>query len=135
MAGVRVVLDLLLGGILAAGFFIPHLSRRTSRPWSSPRGGISRGDAREVAVQLPFVYGVGGLVIALAEQVRRSRAASDRDYQRAKHLARFDALTDLPNRTLLRDRLAQALATTRRSEAHLALLVMDLDRLKEVNRA
>ncbi len=88
---------------------------------------------RDLAIQLPFVYGVGGLVIGLAEQLRRSRAASERAYQQARHLALFDALTDLPNRSLLHDRLTQALAQARRDRGHVALLVMDLDRFKEVN--
>lgn len=49
------------------------------------------------------------------------------------HQALHDGLTGLPNRTLLRDRLEQAIAGYRRTGAPLALLVMDLDRFKEVN--
>ncbi len=50
-----------------------------------------------------------------------------------EHQAVHDALTGLPNRLLLHDRLSQAILTARRDEAPLALLVMDLDRFKEVN--
>ena len=39
-----------------------------------------------------------------------------------------DALTGLPNRTLLRDRLEQAILNAQRANAGLALLIMDLDR-------
>ena len=47
--------------------------------------------------------------------------------------AHHDALTGLPNRTLLRDRLEQVLAITERSGKFAALLFLDLDRFKVVN--
>ena len=50
-----------------------------------------------------------------------------------QHLAHHDVLTDLPNRTLLADRLRQALAHVRRERERLAVLFIDLDRLKPVN--
>ncbi len=50
-----------------------------------------------------------------------------------RHQALHDALTDLPNRTLLQDRLAQALRSAQRDGHPLALLLLDLDRFKEVN--
>ena len=49
------------------------------------------------------------------------------------HLAHHDALTDLPNRALLNERLRQALAQVRRDRTKLAVLFIDLDRLKPVN--
>src|SRR3989442_696623 len=49
--------------------------------------------------------------------------------------ALHDALTELPNRTLLLDRLEHGIRTARRLSTPLALLVMDLDRFKEVNDA
>lgn len=52
---------------------------------------------------------------------------------RAEHLAYYDALTDLPNRTLLRDRLEIALAGARRRNEQIALLFLDLDRFKIIN--
>jgi diguanylate cyclase (GGDEF)-like protein len=48
-------------------------------------------------------------------------------------MARHDALTDLPNRVLLRERLEQALASTRKGDRCLAVLLLDLDRFKEIN--
>ncbi|MCQ8104604.1 PAS domain S-box protein [Methylomonas sp. SURF-2] len=53
--------------------------------------------------------------------------------EEVRHLAHFDVLTDLPNRTLLTDRLHQALAQVRREKAKLALMFLDLDRFKPVN--
>jgi diguanylate cyclase (GGDEF)-like protein len=50
-----------------------------------------------------------------------------------EHQAFFDALTELPNRSLLQDRLRQALAASRRTGEPVALLLLDLNRFKEVN--
>lgn len=50
-----------------------------------------------------------------------------------QHLAHHDALTGLPNRALLADRLNQALAQARRDMSRLAVMFVDLDRLKPVN--
>jgi diguanylate cyclase (GGDEF)-like protein/PAS domain S-box-containing protein len=49
------------------------------------------------------------------------------------HLAHYDPLTNLPNRALFRDRLAQTLAQARRSDGILAIMFLDLDRFKTVN--
>ncbi len=54
-------------------------------------------------------------------------------YEEMQSLAMTDALTGLPNRMLLHDRLGHALATAQRERTPLALLLMDLDRFKEVN--
>lgn len=50
-----------------------------------------------------------------------------------RHLAHYDALTDLPNRTLFTDRLQQALAIAKRDKKHLALMFIDLDKFKPIN--
>ena len=50
-----------------------------------------------------------------------------------RHLATHDALTGLPNRVLLDDRLAQAMAQADRSGTSFAVLVCDLDRFKTIN--
>jgi diguanylate cyclase (GGDEF)-like protein/PAS domain S-box-containing protein len=49
------------------------------------------------------------------------------------HMALHDALTGLPNRTLLQDCLAQAIQLARGTEQHVAVLMLDLDRFKFVN--
>jgi diguanylate cyclase (GGDEF)-like protein/hemerythrin-like metal-binding protein/PAS domain S-box-containing protein len=54
---------------------------------------------------------------------------------RVRHLAHHDALTDLPNRTLLFDRLKQAISVARRNDSYVALMYMDLDGFKRVNDA
>ncbi|NKE73439.1 EAL domain-containing protein [Nitrospiraceae bacterium HYJII51-Mn-bac16s-1-B09] len=50
-----------------------------------------------------------------------------------KHLAYHDALTVLPNRTLLQDRLQAAITAAQFGNYPLALLLMDLNRFKEIN--
>jgi diguanylate cyclase (GGDEF)-like protein/PAS domain S-box-containing protein len=53
--------------------------------------------------------------------------------ERVKFLAYYDALTELPNRTLFQDRLTKALASARRQRNKVALLFLDLDRFKTIN--
>ncbi len=50
-----------------------------------------------------------------------------------RHLAFYDPLTDLPNRTLFRDRLEQAVILAERNGHSFALMYLDLDRFKNVN--
>ena len=69
--------------------------------------------------------GVQGIARDVTERKRWEAALA--------HQALYDGLTGLPNRTLLHERLHQAILTARREEGSLALLVMDLDRFKEVN--
>jgi diguanylate cyclase (GGDEF)-like protein/PAS domain S-box-containing protein len=69
-----------------------------------------------------------GAVAIIRDNGERARAK-----EQLEHRAFFDALTDLPNRSLFQDRLAQALAVCRRSGASVGLLLLDLDRFKEIN--
>ena len=52
---------------------------------------------------------------------------------RIQHLAEFDALTDLPNRILIHDRLQQAIRQAERQAGQLAVLFVDLDHFKNIN--
>src|ERR1700716_38071 len=63
-------------------------------------------------------------------EVRRERTRAE---ERIRHLAYYDALTDLPNRTLFQNRLEQSVANSMRARNPLSVLVVDLDRFKEVN--
>ena len=62
----------------------------------------------------------------LAEEIERSRI-------KMVHLAQHDALTDLPNRNLLNDRLAQAISLAQRQGKQFALMFVDMDRFKYIN--
>jgi diguanylate cyclase (GGDEF)-like protein len=70
-----------------------------------------------------------GLLLLYATLFRIVAVAS----RRLRHQALHDDLTDLPNRTLLYDRMEVALAAAERTGESAALLLVDLDRFKEVN--
>ena len=53
--------------------------------------------------------------------------------QELRYLANFDTLTNLPNRTLLAERLSRAIVRARRQGGRIAVLFLDLDRFKDVN--
>src|SRR4029450_2431193 len=60
--------------------------------------------------------------------VRRGRSKAE---ERIRHLAYYDSLTDLPNRTLFQNRLEMAVANAVRTRNPLSVLIMDLDGFKE----
>ncbi len=70
---------------------------------------------------------IGGIAIVedISERVHIQEAM--------KHQAYYDALTNIPNRTLLKDRIKQALAHYRRHQDISAILFLDLDHFKSVN--
>jgi diguanylate cyclase (GGDEF)-like protein len=75
------------------------------------------------------------LIPAVRHELRQAAARRKRRRvaQRLAHLAYHDHLTDLPNRVLLQDRLAQAVRVANRERSSCALLVLDLDGFKLVN--
>ena len=83
-------------------------------------------DGRTIAV-LNHPMADGGWVATHDDITERQRAE-----QQIAHMARHDALTDLPNRVLFRERLAEALTGVGRGNK-LAVLYLDLDRFKGVN--
>lgn len=103
--------------------------------------GLSQG--MEYALDLPqgtlwFEASVAPLAEKQADEPRfifiaRDITASKRASEEIKNLAFFDALTQLPNRRLLLDRLNQARMNSARSEHYCALLLSDLDNFKSLN--
>lgn len=78
------------------------------------------------------IRGAGGQIrhyVAVKEDITDHRDRETRIWQQAN----YDSLTDLPNRTLLDDRLHQAIGRARRSGKKLAVMFLDLDRFKAVN--
>ena len=66
---------------------------------------------------------------------RQDISEKKRSEAQIQRLAFFDGLTDLPNHTLMMDRLAQTLAAGRRSQHQEALLLINIDRFKNINDA
>ncbi len=109
---------------------------------------LAQGRRDEVQLELRYLHKKGGVVwgnsiaslvrgradeplfiIGMVEDITARKAQEDA----LEHQALHDVLTDLPNRTLLYDRLQQAILVSKREHRPMALLMMDLDRFKEVN--
>ena len=87
---------------------------------------VTAGDGRAISILNKPLAGGGWL--ATHEDVTDRRRAEER----IAHMAGHDALTDLPNRMLLRERLDHELKRVKRGE-NLAVLCLDLDHFKRVN--
>src|SRR4029078_7751852 len=73
---------------------------------------------------------------ALLETTRRLEteiAERNRAEERLNYLAYHDMLTQLPNRVLFNDRLGQALSTAKRENQLIAVLVLSIDRFRDVS--
>ena len=71
------------------------------------------------------IIGGVGIVSDITERINAE--------EKIKHQAYFDALTDIPNRLLFKDRLEQSLAHYRRHKSLIAVMFLDLDHFKSVN--
>lgn len=90
------------------------------------------GERREVELAVALVnYGENIQTVVVVRDITERKALQDN----LQHMAHYDDLTNLPNRTLFFDRLERALADARRYGNEFALLFIDLDGFKEVNDA
>ena len=93
---------------------------------------IPQPDGTRRAAEMQFaaaeLEGRDVLVVSLHDLTERKRYES-----RIEHLASHDALTGLPNRALLRDRVEQAIVHARRTGSRVAVMYVDLDQFKLVN--
>jgi diguanylate cyclase (GGDEF)-like protein len=104
----------------------------------APVAAAVREDVRTVTIALGislavFYVVVFRLIASASTRLRRQREALETSAERDRHQATHDALTGLPNWELMRDRLEQGLAAASRSNGEVALLLIDLDRFKEIN--
>lgn len=109
---------------------------RTGKANVIGRRGIEFVAVRKGGDAFPMEIGVtemrleeGRFFIGVVRDITERRAQSAALEYQALH----DALTDLPNRSLLGDRLRQSVLRAQRNKDRIALLVMDLDRFKEIN--
>ncbi len=72
------------------------------------------------------VSGKTSELVEAAESLKKQAA-------QAQYLATRDTLTDLPNREMMKDRLARSMELARRRDRHVGVLFVDLDRFKSVN--
>ena len=84
---------------------------------------------RRAAIPPATAIGAGAVSVVLAAYLGSLLLQRSVIERRAEH----DGLTGLPNRTLFGDRLSRALAHARRNAVSVAVMVVDLDRFKEVN--
>ncbi|HEY1565782.1 MAG TPA: EAL domain-containing protein [Solirubrobacteraceae bacterium] len=100
--------------------------------WISERGRAILGESGERLWLDGVLLDVTEQV--LAEQDRdRAEAALRRQAELNRHQARHDSLTGLPNRVLFQDRAGQVILAAQREGRGVAVMVMDLDRFKEIN--
>ena len=90
------------------------------------------GSLVDVSLTGSPIYGDDGNVMGIAS-IGRDIGDRKRLEQELSHQAVHDSLTGLPNRTLLADRLSQALAGATRRDAPVSVLFLDLDQFKSVN--
>jgi diguanylate cyclase (GGDEF)-like protein len=92
---------------------------------------------------MPFVFAVLGQYMGtmmayeagalITDQTMELREQTNQLEKKAAYESTHDALTDLPNRTLFHDRVAQAIRSAKRENSKLAVMLLDLDRFKEIN--
>lgn len=118
-------------GILAALLGAWRLARAILVPLNGIGRGLERLGRGDLSYRLPKQHAdelgaVSIAVNAMASQLQRQQ--NDLIYH-----ARHDPLTGLPNRWLLSQRLEEALSLAKLEERSMAVLILDLDRFKEVN--
>ncbi len=84
------------------------------------------------AVKASPIFQADGVIthyMAIKEDITEKK----RDQERIHYLANFDALTGLPNRVQLEDRIKYAISLAKRDNGELAVLFLDLDHFKDIN--
>lgn len=87
----------------------------------------------KVKQQLQAAHEQNANLAAVETQQRKKLQRLAKKCQHTSHVAYHDQLTGLPNRSLLLDRLKQAMARAARQHSQVALLFIDLDKFKQVN--
>jgi len=96
--------------------------------WNKKKSGVEYAES----LSINSIYDGNGNVyqrVALFSDITDKKIADEKIW----HQANFDALTQLPNRRMFRDRLAQEVKVSKRTNKPLAVLFLDLDYFKQVN--
>ena len=122
----------LFGDTTDHGAFLAELTAENHKVNHEMRLQRKSGDAAWVMLNLSLVEsepGKDSVVQGTLVDITKRKLAEDR----IQSLAYYDSLTKLPNRSLLRDRLSQALAAARRNNEKVGVLFLDLDHFKTIN--
>jgi diguanylate cyclase (GGDEF)-like protein len=120
---------------IALGFYAPDVTldamlianRARNTQSDANVSHVDLQDGRTIAIAHKRMR-CGGYVATHEDVTEQKRAEA-----RIAHMARHDALTDLPNRVLFRERMDEALTGVRRRGSPVAVLCLDLDHFKQVN--
>lgn len=130
----RMTVDELLQECLRAGTVTAGALKRFARDFeerlasrNSSKLQVEPPDGRTLDLTLQPMESGGSVV--LVEDITERRFAE----AKIRHLARYDAVTGLPNRAFFREEMDQRLAAVRRSDDLCAVLFVDLDQFKQVN--
>ena len=121
---------------IGAGEFGAHMSRTGSREFSELIAVVN-----DMSQKLQTLYAerkqaeknILNLNQDLEHRVHARTQELASANEKLAYQALHDPLTDIPNRTLLSDRLQQAILAAKRENCSVALMMMDLDRFKEIN--
>ncbi|GGJ98794.1 hypothetical protein GCM10011394_04760 [Luteimonas terricola] len=103
--------------------------RWSGEMWQRQRNGEEFLCAVEAATVLGSDADGGRMYVLMLSDITLHKRAEEE----LRYLANFDALTDLPNRSLLAERLSRAIVRARREGSRVAVLFLDLDRFKDIN--
>ncbi|MCP1514810.1 putative bifunctional diguanylate cyclase/phosphodiesterase [Pseudomonas rhodesiae] len=92
-------------------------------------------EIRQMASALTWKWQLAQDVALKVISLERTIEERVQELLKVSHLLQYDALTELPNSTLLGDRLTQAIALGRRHDTQLAVMFIGLDRFKRINNA
>lgn len=109
---------------------------RESKPLGlSANSVLSQRNGQQIPIEdsTAPIYDRRGRVTGAVIVFRDIGPAQAKMVKKLQYLAQHDPLTDLPNRSLLRDRLAHAIALAKRNASSLAVLFLDLDNFKHIN--
>ncbi|NNA65125.1 GGDEF and EAL domain-containing protein [Pseudomonas gessardii] len=92
-------------------------------------------EIRQMASALTWKWQLAQDALLKVLSLERTIEERVQELLKVSHLLQYDALTSLPNSTLLGDRLTQAIALGRRHDTQLAVMFIGLDRFKRINNA